>query len=209
VAQKQTKTLYSIHPGVALVQKWVAEMPAKTGRSLEEWIDFIRSKGPATEKERRDWLKNEHGIGTNTAWWLAERATGNTLGMADDDPDTYLQMAEQYVADMYAGGKAELRPLYDALLKIGLALGKDVKACPCKTIVPLYRKHVFAELKPSTRTRLDLGLALGETPFGGRLIDTGGRAKKNRITHRIAVSRPEDIDGELKRWLKKAYDRDA
>ena len=121
----------------------------------------------------------------------------------------YLQAAEGYVEEMFAGGKAGLRPLYDELLQLCLKLAKDVKACPCKTIVPLYRKHVFAELKPSTQTRLDLGLALGETPFGGRLIDTGGRSKKNRITHRIAVSRPEDIDDELKRWLKKAYDRDA
>jgi hypothetical protein len=210
VARKQkAQTLYSVHPGVAMVQKWVAELSVKTGRSLEQWLAFIRSKGPASEKERRDWLKNEHGLGTNTAWWLAERASGNTLGMADDDPDTYLQMAEQYVIDMYSGGKAGLRPLYDALLRIALALGKDVKACPCKTIVPLYRKHVFAELKPTTRTRLDLGLALGDTPLVGPLIDTGGRAKKNRITHRIAVTRPEDIDDELKRWLKTAYDRDA
>jgi hypothetical protein len=192
-----------------MVQKWVAELPAKTGRSLQQWLDFIRTRGPATEKERRQWLKAEHGLGTNTAWWLAERASGNAMGMAEEDPETYLEMAEQYVADMFSGGKAGLRPLYDALLKLGLALGRDVKACPCKTIVPLYRKHVFAELKPSTRTRLDLGLALGELPFGGRLIDTGGLAKKNRITHRIAVTTPADIDDELKRWLKTAYDRDA
>jgi hypothetical protein len=32
--------------------------------------------------------------------------------------------------------------------------------------------------------------------------------KKDRITHRIAVTSAADIDGELKRWLKEAYDRD-
>jgi hypothetical protein len=118
-------------------------------------------------------------------------------------------MAPQYVAEMYAGPKAALRPLYDALLQLGLSLGGDVKACPCKTIVPLYREHVFAQLKPTTRTRLDLGLALHDEPAVGRLIDTGGRAKKDRITHRIAISQLDEIDGEVKRWLRQAYEMDG
>jgi hypothetical protein len=27
-----------MHPSVAIVQKWLAELKDKTGRSLEEWI---------------------------------------------------------------------------------------------------------------------------------------------------------------------------
>src|SRR5947208_11084109 len=108
---------------------------------------------------------------------------------------------------MFAGKKESLRPIYDALLKLGLSMGKDVKACPCQTIVPLYRRHVFAQLKPTTRARLDLGLALGDTPATGRLIDTGGLAKKDRITHRIPVGTVAEIDAEVTRWLRTAYER--
>jgi hypothetical protein len=203
------QSLYSVHPGVAMVQKWTVELPKKTGRSLEQWVALVKKSGPATEKERRAWLKEQHGLGTNTAWWIAERANGSDMGIAEDDPETYLQAAEQYVAAMYAGPKAALRPIYDQLLRLGLGLGKDVKACPCKTIVPLYRKHVFAELKPTTRTRIDLGLALKDTPATGRLIDTGGFAKKDRITHRIPIAAAAEIDDEVKRWLRAAYDLDA
>jgi hypothetical protein len=89
-----------------------------------------------------------------------------------------------------------------------LGLGKDVKACPCKTMVPLYRKHVFAQIKPTTLTRIDLGFALGARPATGRLIDTGGYAKKDRITHRIPISSPAEIDGEVKQWLHTAYEED-
>jgi len=32
----KTKSLYGVHPGVAMVQKWIAELKGKTGRSLEE-----------------------------------------------------------------------------------------------------------------------------------------------------------------------------
>jgi hypothetical protein len=207
--KKPAKSLYSVHPGVAMMQQWIQELPQKTGKSLEEWVRFINASGPATEKERREWLKTEHGLGTNTAWWLAERADTGRQGSWDDDPETYLAAAEEYVEAMFAGGKAGLRPIYDALLNLCLGLGKDVKACPCKTIVPLYRNHVFAQIKPSTRTRIDLGFALKDGKATGRLIDTGGFAKKDRITHRIPISGLADIDDEVKHWLRAAYDLDG
>lgn len=200
------KSIYGVHPGVALTQKWVGELKDRTGRSVEEWLRLIKKSGPNDEKARCEWLKAEYGLGTNSAWWLAERAEGK--GTEVGDPDTYLQVAEVYVENMFAGGKAHLRPIYDALLKLGLSVGKDAKACPCQTIVPLYRNHVFAQIKPTTRTRIDFGLALGDTKAKGRLIDTGGFAKKDRITHRFEIASLKDIDDEVKRWLKIAYERD-
>lgn len=154
--QQKKKSIYGVHPGVAMIQKWVAELKQKTGRSLDEWLRLIKKSGPKDEKARREWLKTEHGLGTNSASWLAERADGK--GTEAGDPDAYLEAAEGYVEAMFSGGKAGLRPLYDVLLKTGLKLGKDVKACPCQTIVPLYRKHVFAQIKPTTQTRLSSAL---------------------------------------------------
>jgi len=200
------KSLYSVHPGVLMTRKWVATLKEKTGRSLDEWLELVKKSGPATEKERRDWLKKEHGLGTNSAWWIAERAEGK--GAETDDPDAYLRAAEGHVEKMYSGGKAGLRPIYDALLKLGLGLGKDTKACPCETIVPLYRNHVFAQIKPATRTRIDFGFALGARKAEGRLIDTGGYAKKDRITHRIPISSLKEIDAEVRKWLRIAYEED-
>ena len=211
-AAKKTagRTLYSVHPGVMMVQKWIAELKGKTGRSLEEWIALVKKSGPDDEKACRAWLKEAHGLGTNTAWWIAERALGKDgKGIAEDDPETYLKAAEGYVEAMFSGSKAHLRPLYDELLALGLGIGPEAKACPCQTIVPLYRNHVFAEIKPTTRTRIDLGFALKDTPLTGRLIDTGGFEKKNRITRRIPITSPADIDAEVTHWLKTAYDMDA
>lgn len=201
------KSIYSVHPGVLMTQKWIGELKQKTGRSLAEWLKHIKKAGPKDEQERRAWLKEEYGLGTNTAWWLAERAEGK--GEESGDPDRYLEAAERDVEKMYSGAKAHLRPLYDALLKLGLKTGKEAKACPCSTIVPLYRNHVFAQIKPTTQTRIDMGFALGDTKATGRLIDTGGFAKKDRITHRIPITSIDDIDDEVKHWLEVAYDRDA
>jgi hypothetical protein len=201
-------SIYSVHPGVSMIQKWIVEMKVKTGRTLEEWVKHIKSAGPDTEKECRDWLKAQHGLGTNTAWWLAERAFGNALGMADETPAGYLAAAPQYVDAMYLK-RPDLRPLHDRLIELGRSLGDDVRICPCKTIVPLYRQHVFAEIKPAALSRIDLGFALKGEPFTQRLSDTGGLAKKNRITHKVAISKLSDIDLQVKRWLKQAYELDA
>lgn len=207
MAEAKSKSLYSVHPSVVMVQKWIETLREKTGHSMEEWLKLIKKEGPPTEKERRLWLKEKYGLGTNTAWWLAERADGK--GSEEDTPEGYLKQAEIYVEEMFAGPKAGLRPIYDKLLKIGLGIGKDVKACPCKTMVPLYRNHVFAQLKPAARTRLDLGFSLGNMKVPARLIDTGGFAKKDRITHRIPIACLDEIDDEVKHWLKIAYDLDA
>lgn len=204
----KTKSIYGVHPGVLMTQKWIGELKQKTGRSLDEWLKFIKKEGPPDEQARRDWLKQKHGLGTNSAWWLAERSVGKGEEMGDGD--AYLKAAEQYVAEMFAGKKEHLRQIYDALLKVGLATGKDVKACPCQTIVPLYRNHVFAQIKPTTQTRIDFGLALGDTKkTPQRLINTGGFEKKDRITHRFEITSLKDIDDEVRRWLKTAYERDA
>jgi uncharacterized protein DUF5655/uncharacterized protein DUF4287 len=203
----KTKSIYGVHPGVLMTQKWIAELGRKTGRTLDEWMKLIKQEGPPTEAARRDWLKEQHGLGTNYAGWLAARSLGKAG--ETESPDEYLKAAEKYVAGMFAGKKEHLKPIYEALLKLGLSMGKDTKACPCQTIVPLYRNHVFAQIKPTTQTRIDFGLALGDaknTPK--RLIDTGGFAKKDRITHRFEITSLKDIDDEVKRWLKMAYERD-
>jgi hypothetical protein len=209
MAKTPPKPLYGLHPGVEMMQKFVTGLKGATGRTLEHWLALIKKDGPDDEKACRAWLKEEHGFGTNHATWLAKRALGKDLGLGDDDPKVYLKQAAQYVEAMFSGAKSSLRPIYDELLRIGLALGTDVKACPCTTIVPLYRHHVFAQLKPTTNTRLDLGLALRDLKTPKRLIDTGGFAKKDRITRRIGLSTPEEIDDEVGHWLKTAYDMDG
>ena len=165
--------------------------------------------GPQTEKETREWLKISHQLGTNSAWWIAARAEGRET--EEDSPERYLAAAAKYVDEQYAGKKLALRPIYERLLQHASKLGADVKACPCRTMVPLYRHHVFAQLKATTNSRLDLGLSL--THFKGklakRLVATGGLAKKDRITHRIELTSPDQIDDEVKKWLRTAYELDG
>jgi hypothetical protein len=198
------KSPYSVHPSVAYVQNILRNFKTKTGRSPEEWVAFTKKEGPKTEAERRAWLKEKHNLGTNYAWWIAGYCEGK--GLEDGDPDAYLAAAPRYVEKMFAGKRAALRPIYEKLLKLGLGIGKEAKACPCQTIVPLYREHVFAEIKPATNTRIELGLALanvkGKIPARIQAV----KGAKNRITHKIHITSIDEVDGFVAKWLKAAYD---
>ena len=200
---------YDVHPGVAMVQKWIAELKPKTGRALQEWIALAKKEGPPEEKARREWLKSKYELGTNSAWWISERVDG--VGGEEASPENYLASAIRYVEEQYGGKKSVLRPIFEELLNLGRSLGKDVRICPGKIIVPLYRNHVFAQIKPTTNSRIDLGLCF--TTYKGklpkRLIDTGGLAKKDRITHRIELNSAEQIDAEVRKWLQVAYSLDS
>lgn len=125
------------------------------------------------------------------------------------DAEKYLREAPGYVEAMFSGKKAGLRPIYDALLQLAFALGKDVTVSPAKTIIPFYRHHVFAQVKPATQTRVDLGFCLRGVKPSGRLVSTGGEAKGDRITHRIGLGAVAEIDREVRDWLQRAYEADA
>jgi hypothetical protein len=205
-ATAPAKWKYDEHKSVRLVKHIIDGLKKKTGRSLEEWVQLTNKSGPKTEKERSAWLKKKHGLGTNYAMWIAARS----LGKDDEDgnADEYLQHAQDYVQQMFAGPKEHLRVIYDAILQYALTMGSDIRVSPCKTIVPIYRQHVIAQIKPTTRTRIDLGLALKNAKVPKRLINTGGFEKKDRITHRIELTQLADFDAEAKRWMKVAYEGD-
>jgi hypothetical protein len=194
-------SVYSAHPGFAMEDAALKFCKDRTGRTLDEWIGMVKKSGTATEKARIAWLKQEHGVTTNYALWIARRVDGGGT-VESYDPDS---MVEQ----MFAGKKAVLLPVYQRLLAMALALGNDVRVSPGKTIVPFYRKHVFAQVKPATNTRIDLGFAFRDMQPAGKLISTGGFDKGDRITHRIPLTSVEEIDKEVGKWLKHAYQLDV
>src|SRR5262245_29406448 len=86
---------YSVHPSLAMAQNAIAKLTEKSGRSLDEWMTFIKKSGPPTEEARDKWLKDEHKLGTNYASWLAALSVGKRWD--EGDPEAYMKAALQYV----------------------------------------------------------------------------------------------------------------
>lgn len=200
--------MYSVHPSIAYIQAILNNLQKSTGKSLEEWLDILSKTDINSQQEIRSYLKKDFALGHTTAGLLAEYALQPaTLEEVRD----YLKIAPHYVEKLYSGSKKQLRPLHDSLVSLALSLYPTLKISPCKTIVPFYRNHVIAQIKPSSRTRLDFGLCFKNS--GGihseRLIETGGLAKGDRITHKIEIYSMSDINQEVTQLLKLAYELDA
>jgi len=75
------QSLDNVHPGVAMVQKWIRDLPAKTGHSFEDWLELIRTSGPATGKVRCVWLKTEHKLGQASPGASATGLCGTLSGL--------------------------------------------------------------------------------------------------------------------------------
>ncbi|MFO0937168.1 MAG: DUF5655 domain-containing protein [Gemmataceae bacterium] len=194
---------YQVHPGVGMVKKWVDALPEKTGKTIEEWsLELSRLKFPDSAA-RRAWLKSEHGFGTNEASWMAEYSQGKHTW--DFVPEIYLEQARKHVEAQYAGPKTDLKPILDAILDFARGLGDDIRICPCKTMVPIYRNRVFAEVRPATRTRVELALALDETPMNEPFVANPRARGNDRLRHLLCFHELKDFNATAKKWLKKAY----
>jgi len=180
-----SKSLYSLHPSVAYVQAIVDNLEPHTGKSLEAWVRLLKAKGPKDVQLQKRWLTSQ-GLGASQASLVAGRASGAHGNGFADSPAGYLASAAGYVERQYAGKRAALAPLYEVLLRAGLAAGPEAKACPCQTFVPLFRTHVFAQLKPSTLSRIDLGLALGNPAR----INPRGPASWTPVASRRRIASP-------------------
>jgi hypothetical protein len=176
-----------------------ANLPAKTGKTFTEWVQIARAKRPQAVQECVKRLKEEYGLGYNTAYIIAAEACETGASAVYED-------AAALVDGMYAGPKAGLRPIYDALARAVTKLGKDAELTPCKTYVGARRKWQFALIKPTTPTRVDLGLALPDAKPRGRLEPTRSLGNE-RITRVIRIGSVREVDAEVRRWLKAAYDR--
>ena len=105
----------------------------------------------------------------------------------------------------YTGGKAGLKPIYDHLVKVAQGFGSDIELTPRMSYVGLARGRMFAVIKPSTKTRLDLGLKLKGKSASTRLVEAPGFGSGS-ITHKVALTSLDDVDDELVEWMKEAYE---
>jgi hypothetical protein len=180
----------------AAMTSMVQNLEAKTGRSLGDWVALARSSGKVKHGEIVAFLKSEHGIGHGYANLVAQQALVPEGGPAPADDDL--------VTSQYAGAKAALKPVYDALVGEIAKFGPDVEIAPKKAYVSLRRAKQFGLIQPSTSDRLDVGITLKGVSAEGRLEPSG--SFNAMVSHRVRVRTVDDVDSELVGWLKRAYE---
>jgi predicted transport protein len=176
----------------AATRSMIANMPAKTGRSLEEWFVVLDARPYEKHGEAMALLKTEYGLSHGFANMIVAQHRARASAPVTDSG---------LVDAQYAGSKQALRPLYDRLIAEALGLGDDVEVAPKKTGVSLRRRKQFALVEAPSATRLQLGLNLRGAAATERLREAGGMC-----THRVDVRGLDEVDDELLDWIRQAYD---
>jgi Family of unknown function (DUF5990)/Domain of unknown function (DUF5655) len=115
--------------------------------------------------------------------------------------------AGELIDGQYAD-RPQLRPILDAVLAQLPALGPTTVQAR-KTIVSLVSpRRTFAVVQATTKTRVDLGLRLENTAPGGRL-HVARNMSGGGATVRIALTKPGDVDDEVRDWMRRAYEENT
>lgn len=171
----------------------IQKLAARTGRDMEGWVELARQSGIGTHKALTEWLKATHGLNHNEAQWVAWGVTDPGRLEQYDRPD-------DLVAELYSGKREALRPIYERLMREGLALGPDVTSFVCKGYTSLSSGTQFAIFAPRVSGAVDVELAL---PADSELGEPFKSANP-KFTRRLRVRALEEVGPELTAALARA-----
>lgn len=174
------------------IEKQLRNIEAKTGKSLAELGEMVEKSGREKFGEKREFLKTELGLGHGDANAVINHLVGNKKEHESSDP----------LADIYAGPKAPLRELHEALVSEIDKLG-EYETAPKKGYVSLRRKKQFAMVGPASKTQIEIGLAAQGLAVSERLIE---QPQGSMCRYKLRISELKDIDSELLGWLQSAFE---
>jgi hypothetical protein len=167
----------------------------QTGHDVAWWNEAIAAQpGLDDEPALRAWLTGQSVTGYQQMVMVMER-----FGY----PDYLLAAADDLIEAQYADRPA-LRPVLDAVIAAAAGIGEiEVQARKTYTTL-LTPRRTFAAVRPTTRTRVDLGLRIDGVAPGGRLLD-GRNTAGGSVNLRVALASADEVDDVAIGLLRRAY----
>jgi predicted transport protein len=173
----------------------IKNLEEKTGKKIGEWVAIVNNSKFEKHGELVNMLKKDYALGHGYANMIVHHAKQSHALSGDEDA----LVSEQYK------GKDNLKLIYNSLLSEIKSFGSDVQVSPKKAYVSLRRKKQFAIIQPSTKARLDIGLNLKNVTPSGRLEASG--SWNSMCNFRIKIEDAKQVDKEVLRYLKEAYEQ--
>lgn len=181
---------------------------ARTGQSIADLHAALNATGLAKHAEKRSWLMQQFKLGHGDANAVVT-VQGPTyadvraaLGAAPPSGAAPTVPAGDPLDAIYAGNKAHLRALHDAVMAAIGPLGPHEQA-PKKTYLSLRRKKQFAMVGPATQALIEIGLNVKGLPPHSRLK---AMPPAGMCNYTVRLGSTAEIDADLHRWLKAAYE---
>lgn len=113
-------------PSAVTYTLMIANLKKNTGKSLDQSIAIAKKSGAAKHGEIVKMLKADHGMTHGFANLVSLKTLKSDAGSIGETADL--------VAAQYAGDKAALKPIYDALIKAAMSCG-GIEIAPKKAYV--------------------------------------------------------------------------
>jgi len=171
----------------------------KTGKSLDELRRIVDESGLTKHGDVRSMLMRDLGLGygdANTLVHFVRQSDGTSAAQATG------ATIDDVLGEIYAGGKALLRPLHDRTMAAIEELG-EFETVPKKGYLSLRRKKQFAMIGPGTKGRLEVGLNMKGVEGTDRLV---AQAPGGMCQYKVFLTGEGEVDPELVGWLRQAYE---
>lgn len=173
----------------------------RSGKTLNQLNAIIRKSGLTKHGAIRDMLKRELGLGhgdANTLVHFYLKSDGTRAAEAKGAAPA----ADEVLAEIYSGSKADLRPIHDKVLA-GIGKFGEFEIAPKKGYVSLRRKKQFAMVGPASKGRVEVGLNMKDIQGAERLV---AQAPGGMCQYKVYLTAATEVDKELMAWIKQAYD---
>ena len=181
-------------------QKWFATVKAnfeaQTGRSLEAWVEIMKTCPETTPKARQAWLKAEHGVGQNHASHILD-AFNPAGGPGWDEP-----------AELRAALWKDARSLaiLEAVERVAASVDEVISG-QRKGYTSFSRKVQFAAVRPLKGGRALLGLKLEPEASDRLSASVKKESWSERLSAVVELDDASGVDGEVARWFGLAAER--
>lgn len=181
-------------------QAYLDNIKKKTGKTPDQFKTLAKKKGllgPSVKAAAvLAWLKADYDLGHGHA--MAIYATFKSAF------EPKISVGEQ-IDKHFVGARAVWRKTYARLMTRVEKFGSDVSIDPTDTYLSILRKGKKFAIVQVTADRFDVGIKLKGVKPDSRFKASG---KWNAmVTHRVRIESAKDVDVELERRLREAYDR--
>lgn len=174
----------------------LANIEKRTGKSLAELTEIVKSSGLSKHGELVSMLKTELNMGHGDANTMVHYARKPPESAAE------APSSDQVLDGLYTGPRADLRPIHDKLMTAMRKFG-DFEEAPKKAYVSYRRKKQFATIGPATKTQVEVGLNMKGVPGTDRLVELPSGQMCN---YKVRLADAGEVDAELIAWIKTAYE---
>lgn len=169
----------------------------KTGKTLQEWLKFVKSSGIEKRNDILEWLKKGHGLNH----LQAQLITGIYLNNGNP-----VYINESALLENQFAKCPDMRFVFDSISEKIISSFQGTQLIPKKTYLSFTAVREFAAINVKPK-EIRLGLDLGDEPFSETLKKSKLTGPMPRISHMLILTELKDLNKNAMALLTKSYNR--